>query len=158
MWTLAPSEDRDQAQPYQVEPRYPAACERYMTAFEACGTDALELSEDLADSGRTSEGSALYIHRQLLQLRRELAAVRASGGEQALLYHCQSAQFSDINYRLVRQMASSLLLVNAMRAPCAKAVSAVIRSYNDPNASAEATEATELSNTVATIAATPNKR
>jgi hypothetical protein len=151
------SEDRD-PKTYQMAQRYPEVCEQYVRAFEACGADASELSLDLVDNRQVGEGSASYIQRQLLQLRRELAYVRAEGGDQALFFHCQSAQFADINYRLVRQMASFLLEMQVMRAPCASAVNKVIWAHNDPTTSAKSLEELELSNTVATIAATPNKR
>ena len=155
---LAFSENRNESQP-PVEQRFPEVCERYVTAFEACNADAREVSAQRTSAGLSGDGFDPYVQRQLNQLRRELADVRRYGGEDALTQHCQQPQFADINYRLIRGIANSLLEANAMHSPCASAVGEVIQAHDDPvSAQIEAQDALEVSSAVATISATPSPK
>lgn len=126
------SSEGNRPRPFPIEQRFPAACEKYVTAYEACGVDARTVSARLSTNGLMGESMAPYIQRQLSQLRLELAQVRAKGGEDALVAHCHSSDFEDINYELVRQVASSLLEVNAMEVHCARAVGTVIETHSVP--------------------------
>lgn len=154
---LAFSENRDVTLPLTQGQRFPEVCEQYVTAFEACNADALEASARLASSGQVGDEDAIYVQRQLNQLRRELIRVQNKGGDEALFSHCTDPQFEDINYRLIRQIASALLEVNAMHSTCASAVGRVIQSsYGDPvNTHIEILDAMEASSAVASISAIP---
>lgn len=154
---LAFSENRDVTLPLTQGQRFPEVCEQYVAAFEACNADALEASARLASSGQVGDEDAIYIQRQLNQLRRELARVQNKGGDAALVSHCTDPQFEDINHRLIRQIASSLLEVNAMHVACASAVGRVIQSsYGDPENNTVILDSMEASSAVASISAVPN--
>lgn len=156
---LAFSESRDVSTPLPPEQRFPEVCEKYVRAFETCNVDALKVSARAASNDRIGENDSMYVQRQLNQLRRELARVRASGGDDALVMHCMQQDFEEINYRLVNQIASSLLEVNAMDSVCATAVSAVIESYQTPvGLKFDSSEAFNMSSSAATIAAFPTSR
>lgn len=154
---LAFSESRDVAQPLPLEQRFPEVCEQYVSAFEACNADALKVSARLASNGRTGDEDAIYIQRQLNQLRRELFQIRSEAGDMALISYCTEPQFEDINYRLVHQIAASLLEANAMGRVCASAVGDVIQRHGDPmGKQLEILDAMESSNTTARITVVPH--